>query len=145
MNRSGYSEDYDGGDEPYANALDLYRGAVRSALGGKRGQAFLREMLEALDAMPQKRLTDYYLQRQNGDVCAIGCVGVRRGTKMDDLDPEEADKIAKRFGIAECMVREIESVNDDDFGVFATLTDEQRFEKVRRWVVRNLEKPGCDG
>jgi len=51
LSRSGYSDDYD--DERMAA---LYRGAVASSMRGKRGQAFLREMIEALDAMPEKRL-----------------------------------------------------------------------------------------
>lgn len=141
MSRSGYSEDYDS-DCPYPNATELYRGAVRSALRGKRGQAFLRELLEALDALPEKKLIAESLQR-DGAVCAIGSVGARRGTKMDDLDPEEAGDIAKRFGIAECMVREIEFVNDDDLCfIWPPITDEQRWERVRRWVVRQLENPG---
>jgi hypothetical protein len=33
-----------------------WRGAVASAIRGGRGQAFLREMLAAMDAMPVKRL-----------------------------------------------------------------------------------------
>lgn len=52
MSRSGYSEDYDG------DHWDLirWRGAVASSIRGKRGQAFLREALAALDAMPEKKL-----------------------------------------------------------------------------------------
>jgi len=51
MSRSGYVDDMS--DEW---AAIRYRGAVSSAVRGKRGQAFLREMLAALDAMPEKRL-----------------------------------------------------------------------------------------
>jgi hypothetical protein len=50
MGRAGYSEDCDGW------ALIRWRGAVTSAIRGKRGQAFLREMLDALDALPVKRI-----------------------------------------------------------------------------------------
>ena len=50
MSRSGYSEDCDGW------ALVRWRGAVKSAIRGQRGQAFLRELLAALDAIPDKRL-----------------------------------------------------------------------------------------
>lgn len=51
MSRSGYSEDCDNDW-----SLIRWRGAVKSAIRGKRGQALLKEMLEALDAMPVKRL-----------------------------------------------------------------------------------------
>jgi hypothetical protein len=46
MSRSGYSDDHSEWD------LIRWRGAVASAIRGKRGQAFLRELLVALDAMP---------------------------------------------------------------------------------------------
>ncbi len=138
MSRSGYSDDYC--DEDYPNAADLYRGAVLSAVKGKRGQAFLRELLEALDAMPEKRLIAHDLEL-DGAVCAIGSVGVKRGTRMDDLDPEDADKIAERFGIAVCMVREIEFTNDDDFAYRQQETPEQRWTRVRKWVAKVLADP----
>ena len=54
MSRSGY-DDYDGCENPEW-ALIRWRGAVHSALCGKRGQAFLREMALALDEMGEKRL-----------------------------------------------------------------------------------------
>lgn len=44
MSRSGYNDDCDGW------ALIRWRGAVNSAINGKRGQAFLRELVAALDA-----------------------------------------------------------------------------------------------
>lgn len=43
MSRSGYSDDCD--------HIELWRAAVDAAVSGKRGQAFLRELLGALDAM----------------------------------------------------------------------------------------------
>ena len=64
MSRSGYSDDCSGRE------LNLWRGAVESAIRGKRGQAFLREMLVALDAMPEKRLIAGELVTPTGEVCA---------------------------------------------------------------------------
>lgn len=138
MSRSGYNDDY-GSD--YPGQMDLYRSNVQRAFRGKRGRAFMRELLEALDAMPEKRLIVGELQHK-GAVCAIGSVGAKRGTRMDDLDVEAPDLIAKRFGIAECMVREIEFENDDDFAYRRNSeTDEQRWTRVRAWVVSMIEKP----
>lgn len=51
MSRHGYT---DSCDDNFA--LIRWRGAAKSAIRGKRGQAFLRELLAALDAMPEKRL-----------------------------------------------------------------------------------------
>lgn len=51
MGRSGYDDSIDD-----VLALGRWRAAVKSALRGKRGQAFLKEALAVLDAMPDKRL-----------------------------------------------------------------------------------------
>lgn len=50
MSRSGYSDDYD-----FDNwQLIRWRGAVNSAINGRRGQAFLKELLTAIEALPEK-------------------------------------------------------------------------------------------
>ena len=88
MSRSGYVDDF---DEQWS--LIRWRGAVRSAIKGARGQAFLREMLEALEAMPDKRLIEEELE-QNGEVCALGSVGLKRGIDMKALDPDDNDALS---------------------------------------------------
>ena len=45
MSRSGYTDDYDDGYE-WANIR--WRGAVKSAIRGKRGQATLKAILDAM-------------------------------------------------------------------------------------------------
>jgi hypothetical protein len=52
MSRSGYIDD----DWEEYQLLNLYRGNVWRATVGKRGQALLREMAAALDAMPVREL-----------------------------------------------------------------------------------------
>ena len=128
MSRSGYSEECDGWQ------LIMWRGAVESAINGKRGQAFLKEMLAAMDAMPIKRLIANDLVK-DGEVCAIGTVAVARGTDLSGIDVEydENQELAKRMGIANAMVKEIEFINDDDLG-YQMETPEQRFIRVYRWV-----------
>lgn len=108
MSRSGYLDEYE------IDNLDLgrWRGQVASAIRGKRGQAFLRELVEALDALPEKRLIVANLEYQ-GNVCAIGSVGLARGIDMSDLDPGDPDQIAGVFGIASQMVQEIGYLNDE--------------------------------
>lgn len=136
MGRSGYTEDY---DEQYPNALALYRSAVNNAINGKRGQAFLRELIEALDAMPERVLTDSELRAPGGEVCALGSVGVRRGIALDALNPEDHDGLSKVFGISRSMVQEIEFENDE--GVWAEETPESRWIRMRAWAVKNLSQP----
>ena len=77
----------------------MWRGRVASSIRGKRGQAFLKEMLAALDAMPEKKLIANELEH-NGCVCAIGSVGKARGVDMTDLDPENYERVAATFDIA---------------------------------------------
>ena len=130
MSRSGYSDDYDTTD-------NVWRGAVASAMRGKRGQAFLREMLVALDEMPRERLIRSALY-QDGEVCALGAVGVRRMVSMDDLDPNEQSDVAAFFGIAGAMAAEIAYQNDD--ATPCSETPEQRFVRMRAWVVSQIRQ-----
>jgi hypothetical protein len=134
MSRSGYT---DAVDDHWQ--LIRWRGAVKSALRGKRGQAFLREMLAALDAMPAKQLIQNELELPHGPVCAIGRVGRARGVDMSTIDPEDYEQIAELFGVSRALVQEIEHINDDDF-CYRKETPEQRFERVRQWVVKQLER-----
>jgi len=105
---------------------------------GKRGQAFLRELLDALDALPHKRLIAEELQT-DGEVCALGAVGARRGVNMAQVDPEDREAVAETFGIAEAMAAEIMAENDE--GGWGRETPEQRFARVRSWVVRQIRTP----
>lgn len=139
MSRSGYDDDYDCGD----NSAYLYRGAVVSALRGKRGQNFLNEMLQAMASLPEKNLIDHDLQR-DGAFCAIGTVGKARGIDMTGIDPEDAHTVARLFGIAESMAREIVYMNDDF--LWTNETPEQRFERMRKWIESELfEGPVSSG
>ncbi len=106
MERSNYSEDCDGWE------LIRWRGAVASAMRGRRGQAFLRELVATLESMPNKRLIAGELQR-GVDVCALGAVGVRRCINMSEINPNNYNKLAELFGIAPALVREMSYENDD--------------------------------
>jgi hypothetical protein len=119
-------------------SLIRYRGAVKSAIRGKRGQAFLREMIDALDRLPEKRLIAGELRDSPGLVCAIGAVGEARGVDMAQLDPEDAQAVGGIFGIAEAMAREI--VYENDEACWHSETPEQRFARMRRWAEQNLAK-----
>lgn len=134
MSRSGYTDDYPESREEAWSSI-CWRGAVVSALRGKRGQAFLREMLAALDALPVQRLIAGDLEYE-GEVCAIGSVGRARGMDMSDIEAEDREMIAARFGIAEAMVGEIEYQNDEA-ALFGE-TAEQRFVRVRAWIVEKI-------
>ena len=131
MSRSGYSDDCSGWD------LIRWRGAVRSAIRGKRGQQFLRVLLAALEAMPEKQLIANELEA-DGKVCALGAIGRARHLSMQDLDPYDDDQMASTFGIAPALAKEIMFLNDDDFYP-TNETLEARWSRMRKWVSSQLE------
>lgn len=133
MSRSGYVEDLDN------QAMNCWRGAVRSAIRGERGQAFLREMLAALDTLPEKRLIHGALVRDDGAVCAIGSVFKARGTDVKAVDPYDYSTVAGKAGVAEALAREIEHENDE--GTWRDETPEARFERMQRWVEKQIKAP----
>jgi len=130
MSRSGYTDGCDGWD------LIRWRGAVKSAIRGKRGQAFLREMLSALDALPDPVLITEELIDPDGDVCAVGSVGQARGMDMSLIDYEEPEEIAKAFGIARALASEIAFENDEGWHRDEKPAD--RFKRMRKWVTNQL-------
>jgi hypothetical protein len=148
MSRSGYT------DECENNwSLICYRGAVNQAIKGKRGQAFLREVLAALDAMPVKELIAGELE-EAGQFCTLGIVGHKRGIDLSNVDTYETEKLADKFGIAESLAREIMWINDEcrdhdwehvqgqgwvrkDHPNIAA----KRWEDVRAWVVKHIADP----
>lgn len=154
MSRSGYSDECDGW------ALIRWRGAVNAALKGKRGQAFLRETLAALDAMPVKELAADSLANAQGQFCTLGAVGAARGLDMANIDPECRYSVAAAFGIAEAMAAEIMYLNDEvdrsiwierpgpvrDYWESQRLgshrrdaSGEERWRRMREWVAMQIE------
>lgn len=149
MSRSGYSDECD-------NNWDLirYRGAVNSAIKGQRGQALLRELLAALDAMPEKRLVAGELEAE-GEFCALGVVGRARGLSLANIDTYDSDALSKNFNIAEALAREVMWINDEAVNshewvrtgepypnewkrIEVTNAPARRWEIVREWVVSHI-------
>ncbi|ANI14445.1 hypothetical protein A9C11_10825 [Pseudomonas citronellolis] len=138
MSRSGYCDDLDNW------SLICWRGAVNSAIKGRRGQAFLIELRDALDAMPDKRLIAEELEA-DGQYCALGVLGAKRGIDMKDIDPDCRESVAAAFGIAPAMAAEIVFENDEYPGGFygsngewSRETPEHRWQRMRNWVEENI-------
>jgi hypothetical protein len=138
MSRSGYSDDC---ENP-----GLWRGAVNRAITGKRGQAFLREMAAALDAMPAKELVADVIV-DNGAACAIGSVALARRMDVSELgDGSDSTLVADRFGIASALAAEIAYENDEcgesyRDGRMRHETPAERWTRMRAWVDRHLKPP----
>jgi len=130
MSRHGYIDDLD------PLTLGQWRGRVASAIRGARGQRLLRDLREALDAMPEKRLISQKMVDDDEAVCALGCVWRHRGVDgLSEVDSSEHDVIGRALDIAPCLVQEIEFINDD-WGDCET--PESRWRTVSRWVDENL-------
>lgn len=130
MSRSGYSDDCDGW------SLIRWRGAVTSALRGKRGQAFLREALAALDALPTPELIANDLSSE-GSYCTLGAIGHARGTDLRTVDVDDHYSVAGLFNVPHALACEIMWENDEAF--FLPETPRARWERMRRWIVANLK------
>ena len=77
MNRSGYSDNHEAPDGEYF----LWRHAVQRSIDGKRGQYMLRDLLAALDAMPNKVLAaEPLVSSENDDPGGYATV-VRSGSE----------------------------------------------------------------
>jgi hypothetical protein len=133
VSRSGYSDDCD-----HDWGLICWRGAVASAIRGKRGQEFLYEMWHALAALPEPKLIANDLEAE-GSVCALGAVGKARGIDMKGIDPEDRETVAKVFGIAPALAAEIVYMNDESGRYWrGGETPEVRFKRMRKWIEENL-------
>lgn len=113
----------------------MWRGIIASAARGKRGQAFFRALVEALDAMPEKRLVAGELEGNQGAVCALGCLGKARGVDLASVDTEDWSKLGELFDIAPQLAQEVMYVNDVDW---RRPSPEDRWKGVRDWAARQI-------
>jgi hypothetical protein len=130
MGRHGYSDDC---DDQWANIR--WRGQVASAIRGKRGQAFLKELVQALEAMPEKKLIPHELI-EDGQVCTLGAVGLARGADLKDVDPYDHKLLGDMFNVAHQLIQEIEWENDENGGP----TPEARWQHMHAWATRQVAR-----
>lgn len=122
MSRSGYTEDIDD-----VLAYGRWRAAVLSATRGRRGQVLLKQLVDALDEMPDKRLYPGSFATAEGEFCALGALAAARGIKTDDLgDEEDCDprEVGDRFDIARALAAEIMFMNDEAISCIRAVTVE---------------------
>ncbi len=138
--------DYDDYD---ALAVGRWHGAVKSATNGARGQAFLQELLSAIDAMPVKELIPHEL-RAEGGFCTLGVIGQKRGLRIEEIDPEDHKAVARSLGVAEALAYTIAWHNDehgDDWVmldgryVYVIETSAKRWQRMRDWVAKQITEP----
>ena len=135
MTRSGYTED---GDDEYGR-VNLWRANIERATKGKRGQRFFRDLVAALDAMPEKRLVRGELETPKGEVCALGALRLQTGQDLtESIRESEWDELGKAFNVAPMLAREVMFENDDDFAYYRDETPEARWVRMRKWAEEQL-------
>jgi hypothetical protein len=133
--RIGYSE-----DEDFPGQFGLWQANCRRSLKGKAGQAVLRELEQALLALPEKRLISYELKNEEGEVCAVGALAKYRGVETTKADPEEMEEVGVELGMPRLVAWKVVCVNDielDGYGSHS-ITPEERYDKMLEWVRRQI-------
>ena len=133
MSRSGYSDDYD--DLDGMLAFGRWRAIIASASRGKRGQAFLRSLLDALDAMPVKELARDDMVDDSGCMCALAVLDKHRGGDPARLDPYDHESLGREFNIAHQLSQEVMFINDESY----PWNDKaKRWQEVRDWAAKQI-------
>lgn len=155
----------DDGDEDFNNQQRLYAQSVQNAINGKRGQTALLELEEALLAMPEKRLIEGELYREDfpgvagtevvpekGGVCAVGAMVIHRKMKAGMTREQAMEAVAKKFGagyhdtvacakeelgLLTTLATEFAFVNDEEA---CACSPEERYGIVLAWVRKNLKE-----
>lgn len=123
-------------------------GALRAAVRGRRGQAFLRELVAALDALPVKELAAGALEDpETGCCCAFGAVARARGWGEEQLgfDPTDGDAsapeslLAEAFGVSKTLAFQVIAENEDFSSCNTPGWRGCRWFRVRSWAVSQIE------
>jgi hypothetical protein len=123
MSRAGYHEVDDCDHDEYLRQMG-WQANVRRCIAGRKGQAFLWELYQALEALPRQELITGALVNNEGCACALGAVALKRGVEIpewmrkasedDEIDEYEfADAMGPMLGIKDMLAREIMYVNDE--------------------------------
>ena len=134
MSRITYTE-----EEAFAGQVALWQANCARSLRGKKGQAELFALREALLALPVKRLLRDELYNDAGEVCAIGAYGKYKGVDIFKYDPEDTchDDIGVEGGMPRLVAWKVVEMNDEEFD---RVSPEQRYEKMLSWVESLLAK-----
>ena len=151
MSRFGYDPEYDtdyGSKEFQAAVWD--RNYARS-LRGRKGQAALRELRDALRALSPRRLIEGFCETTIDDdgnevisgVCAIGAMYVARGLPVDnymqseDFSSWDTADVGESMGMSNTMAFGIAYRNDE---TYSDLTPESRWWAMYAWVLQQIRE-----
>lgn len=143
MSRFWNDGEYDGNEE-------FRRGAwaenSRRAFASKKGLKMLRELRDALAALPERRLLGGQFANiwhedddsiRVGDVCAIGALAKYKGFEFtshhgsEDFDGFETAAIARSLGMSYVMGYDLAYRNDETYG---SLGESERWWTMYGWL-----------
>lgn len=123
------------------------------SIAGKKGQAALRELRQALLALPEPKLVTGLFTTAEGLCCTLGALAAyRKGREEgisiteaaralhDAVDPEDSDlhvEEGKKAGLSETLAWHLGYQNDDSYE-FGRASPEERFAGVLCWVNENI-------
>lgn len=150
MSRSCYVDDY--GDD-FPGQLDLFRANVQRSIWSRAGQARLRELRDALSALPVKELAaDLFAAGSDAspEVCGLGAwawwksqgdIAAARAMVPSDADDHDTCDALKSRGWPRLVVLEAVYMNDDG-GLSRGETPANRYARVLAWVESQLLPAG---
>lgn len=151
-------------DPQFANEWDLWEANWLRHLRGANGQEVLRDLRDALLALPERKLIEGRLADEQGCVCTVGALALYRRTlsgerpedvldelrnlikpdeRWGDIDAYEAEErtvaCGVGLGLKRMMAMALAGKNDDWYA--DDKTPEQRFERVLKWVESKIADP----
>ena len=153
MSRISYSD-----EEDFSGQFGLWQANCRRSIQGKAGQAALRELEQALLALPEKALISGELFNAEGDVCAIGALARFRGVTETQSDPDDdMEEVGVELGMPRLVAWSVVAQNDHEIDgrwveaqgptrngygprVYVPVTCEERYERVLAWVQKQIAK-----
>jgi hypothetical protein len=137
-------------DEDFPGQWWLWEQALSRSINGRRGQEALKDLREALLALPEKRLISGRLADEQGSVCTVGALALHRRMKAGEprrlvleqlaelveadeggfLSSYEADEatiiLGKQVGLTTTIAVHLGAQNDASWKE----TPEERYERV---------------
>jgi hypothetical protein len=133
-------------EEDYPGQHGLWQANCLRSIKGQKGQASLRELEQALLALPSRRLIANELEDAEGEVCAIGALAKYRN-HTPKADPEwEMEEVGVELGMPEMVAWRVVALNDIDIDLYydrkqdryIPSTPEERYERVLAQVQKWL-------
>lgn len=135
MSRIDIDEEGDA-EEDFPGQAAFYHANTARSLQGKKGQASLRELEQALLALPEKRLVSGEFETPEGEVCAIGALKRFKGVEHVEHDPStDMDLVGEELGMPRLVAWMVVARNDHSF---EDLNDDERYRAMLGWVRHQL-------